>query len=202
VKVDWALDAPIPWRAPDARRAGTLHLAESLDALTENAAAIATGRLPERPFLVMGQYACFDPTRAPAGRETSWGYAHVPKRHAWAGGEGEAFADRMEAEVERRAPGFRDLIRARHVLTPPRMEAMNANLVDGAINGGTAQLHQQLLLRPLPGLGRPETPVAGLFLGSASAHPGGGVHGGPGWNAARAALGAGRLRPRRPRSRA
>ena len=92
------------------------------------------------------------------------------------------------------APGFRDRIIARHVLTPPTMEAMNANLVGGAINGGTAQLHQQLVFRPVVGLGRPETPVKGLFLASASAHPGGGVHGAPGANAARAALWAHRRR--------
>jgi phytoene dehydrogenase-like protein len=150
----------------------------------------------------MGQYASFDPTRAPAGGDTAWAYAHVPQGLAWEEGEGERFADRMEEEVERRAPGFRRRIRARHVLTPPRMEALNANLVGGAINGGTAQVHQQLILRPLPGLGRPRTPVDGLYLGSASAHPGGGVHGGPGWNAARAALRAARLRPRPPRPRA
>lgn len=201
VKVDWALDAPIPWRAVEARRACTIHLAQSMDTLTRSLAQIATGELPDRPFLVMGQYASFDATRAPAGCETAWAYAHVPEGHAWDEAAAEAFADRLEEEVERRAPGFRDLVRARHVMTPPRMEERNPNLVGGALNGGTAQLHQQLLLRPLPSLGRPETPVAGLYLGSASAHPGGGVHGGPGWNAARAALVHDRLRPRWPRSR-
>jgi phytoene dehydrogenase-like protein len=201
VKVDWALDGPIPWTAPGARRAGTIHLGEDMDALTEACADVARRRLPEHPFLVMGQYANFDPTRAPAGRDTAWAYSHVPQGLAWDGGEGAAFADRIEEEVERRAPGFRALIRARHVLTPPEMEARDPNLVGGAINGGTAQVHQQLYLRPLPGLGRPQTPVDGLYLGSASAHPGGGVHGGPGWNAARAALVRERLRrpPRRQR---
>ncbi|HEV3362532.1 MAG TPA: NAD(P)/FAD-dependent oxidoreductase, partial [Acidimicrobiia bacterium] len=97
------------------------------------------------------------------------------------------------AQIERLAPGFRALIRGRYVATPPILEASNANLVGGAVNGGTAQLHQQLVFRPLPGLGRPETPVRGLFLGSASAHPGGGVHGGCGSNAARAALAWDRL---------
>ncbi|HVE68820.1 MAG TPA: NAD(P)/FAD-dependent oxidoreductase [Solirubrobacteraceae bacterium] len=202
VKVDWALDAPIPWRAAEARRAGTIHLAESIDDLTRMAAQVATGQLPDEPFLVMGQYACFDPTRAPAGRDTAWAYAHVPKGIDWDGGRAEAFADRMEEQVERCAPGFRGLVRARHVLDPPRMQARNANLVGGSINGGTAQLYQQVIFRPLPGLGRPETAVDGLYLGSASAHPGGGVHGGPGWNAARAALRGARLRRRPGRRRA
>ena len=107
----------------------------------------------------------------------------------WDAAETERFAARMEAQVEALAPGFRDLIRARHVFTPPSMQRADANLVGGAVNGGTAQLHQQTLFRPVPSLrGRPETPVRGLFLGSASAHPGGGVHGACGANAARAAI--------------
>ena len=193
-KVDWALNAPIPWAAADARRAGTLHVGEGLDALTETCAQIATGRLPEHPFLVMGQYASFDPTRAPAGHDTAWAYAHVPRGLPWDAARRDGFADRVEEEIELRAPGFRGLVRGRHAMTPEDMQARNPNLVGGAINGGTAQIHQQLVLRPIPGAGRPETPVAGLYLGSASAHPGGGVHGGPGWNAARAALVRERLR--------
>jgi phytoene dehydrogenase-like protein len=105
----------------------------------------------------------------------------------------ELFADRMEARIEARAPGFRDRIEARHVLAPPDFARWDANLVNGDVNGGTAQLHQQLVFRPIPGLARAETPVAGLFLGSASAHPGGGVHGACGANAARAALAHDRL---------
>ena len=101
---------------------------------------------------------------------------------------------RMEAEVENLAPGFTKLIRARHVHTPATLEAANRNLVGGAINGGTAQLYQQLVFRPIPGTGRPETPVRGLYLAGSSAHPGGGVHGGPGHNAARVALLHDRLR--------
>jgi phytoene dehydrogenase-like protein len=106
----------------------------------------------------------------------------------WDESETAAFVERMEARVEAYAPGFRDRIIARHVFTPPALEAANANLVGGDVNGGTAQLHQQLVFRPVPGLGRPETPIAGLYLASASAHPGGGVHGACGANAARAAL--------------
>lgn len=198
VKVDWALDGPIPWTAPDARRAGTVHVADDFDNLTEAAAQVAMGRLPAKPFLVVGQPSTADPTRAPAGTEAAWAYAHVPQRPrgdaagtlavdgtgSWVAG----FADRVEARVEALAPGFRGLVRGRHVWSPADLEAADANLVGGAINGGTAHLHQQLLFRPVPGAGRPETPIAGLYLASASAHPGGGVHGAPGANAARAAL--------------
>lgn len=205
VKVDWSLDAPIPWTAGDARRAGTLHVADGLDALTRTSAQLAQGLVPDAPFLVMGQYAGFDPTRAPPGRETAWAYSHVPQRvrgdaggdglcGRWDAAEAAAFADRIEAQVERRAPGFRALIRRRHVFTPRSFEAANANLLGGAINAGTAQLHQQVVFRPVPGLARAETPLRGLYLAGASAHPGGGVHGAPGANAARAALGAWRLR--------
>ena len=104
----------------------------------------------------------------------------------------------MQARIERLAPGFESRIMARRILGPRQLEARDANLIGGAINGGTSQLHQELVFRPLPGLGRAETPVAGLFLGSASAHPGGGVHGAPGMNAARAALAHDRLRRLRP----
>jgi phytoene dehydrogenase-like protein len=198
-KVDWALDGPIPWAHERARRAGTVHVGEDIDAMTEAISRVEMGLVPEHPILVMGQYASFDPTRAPDGAETAWAYTHVPRRvrgdaggdgitGAWSEDEAAAMVGRVENEVERLAPGFRRLIRARHALTPPRMEAMDANLVGGAMNGGTAQIHQQLMFRPLPGLGRPSTPVKGLYLASSSAHPGGGVHGGPGYNAARAAL--------------
>jgi phytoene dehydrogenase-like protein len=206
VKVDWSLDAPIPWTAPDARRAATVHVADGVDDLTRTSAQLARGLIPDRPFLVMGQYSMADETRQPPGRETAWAYTHVPQRTKgdaaggltgrWDDGEGEAFAERVEGEIERRAPGFRALIRARHVFTPPKLQAADSNLVGGAINQGTAQIHQQLVFRPTPGRGRAETPIRGLFLAGASAHPGGGVHGAAGANAARAAIAAGR-RPRR-----
>ena len=204
VKVDWALEGPVPWTADAARRAGTVHLAESLDHLSEVAFQLATGWLPARPFVIFGQQTVADPTRAPDGAATGWGYAHVPQRckgdaagklsGCWDEGEGEAFADRIEEQVEQRAPGFRSLVRARHVMAPPALQAADANLVGGAVNGGTAQLHQQLVFRPLPGLGRAETPIRALYLASASAHPGGGVHGACGANAARAALAGDRVR--------
>lgn len=199
VKVDWALSRPIPWESEPARRAGTVHVAEGMDDLSRHASQLASKRIPDAPFLVMGQYAAFDPTRQPAGAETAWAYTHVPRHPrgdagpdglegTWDERETELFAARMEARIEALAPGFRETIVARHVFTPPTMEATNPNLVAGAINGGTAQIHQQLVLRPTPGLARAETPVDGLFLASASAHPGGGVHGAAGANAARAAL--------------
>jgi phytoene dehydrogenase-like protein len=191
-KVDWSLDEPIPWAAEDARRAPVVHVANSVDELTVSTGELACGLVPSRPFLVMGQYSMADETRAPPGKETAWAYTKLPQqaRTPW---DAEVLVDRIEARVEELAPGFRGLIRARHVLTPADMEERNQNLKGGAIGGGTAQLHQQLVFRPIPGLGRPETPVPGLYLASASAHPGGGVHGGPGAIAARAALNAHRL---------
>ncbi|MFG2325213.1 phytoene desaturase family protein [Streptomyces sp. NPDC048568] len=198
-KVDWALDGPVPWRCAQAAGAGTVHLADGLDELTRFAAQIAMGRVPDRPFSLFGQMTTSDPTRSPRGTESAWAYTHVPHEvrgdagdagitGSWDAGERELMADRVERQVERFAPGFRALIRARRVLAPPTLQALDANLTGGAINGGTAAMHQQLVFRPVPGTGRPETPVAGLYLASAAAHPGGGVHGAPGANAARAAL--------------
>ncbi|MBQ0999529.1 NAD(P)/FAD-dependent oxidoreductase [Streptomyces sp. RK62] len=198
-KVDWALDGPVPWQAEQAARAGTVHLADGVDELTRFAAQLAMREVPDRPFLLFGQMTISDPSRSPQGTESAWAYTHVPHEiRADAAGEGvtgswnakeqELMADRMERQVERFAPGFRRRIRARRVLAPPTLEAMDANLVGGAINGGTTAMHQQLLFRPVPGTGRPETPIPGLFLASSGAHPGGGVHGAPGANAARAAL--------------
>ncbi len=191
LKVDWALDAPIPWEHPDARRAGTLHLGEGIDALTVYASELARGLVPSDPFMLFGQYSMTDATRQPDGRETAWAYTHVP--HSWDERGADEHVARMEAHVEALAPGFRDLVRARHVFTPSKFQPQDENLVGGALNGGTAQIHQQLVFRPYPGLGRPETPVKNLYLASASAHPGGGVHGACGTNAARAAM---KWRPR------
>jgi len=197
-KVNWALRAPIPWSAAEARLASTVHVAEGIEGLTAASLQLASREIPARPFLVLGQYSMVDSSRAPAGGEAAWAYSHVPHgpcRDAagelagdWAGGDAERFAERMEMEVERLAPGFRELILARDIQTPLDLERNNRNLVGGAINGGTAQLHQQAIFRPYPGLGRPTTPVRGLYLASSSAHPGGGLHGGPGGNAARTAL--------------
>jgi phytoene dehydrogenase-like protein len=199
VKVDWALRNPIPWQAEECRQAGTVHLADSMNHLSDVAHALATRRVPAHPFMVVGQQSMTDPTRMPPGAETAWAYAHVPQHPQhdgggdgitgdWDNGDGVRFADRMEHEIERRAPGFRDLIIGRHIFTPTSMHATDHNLVGGALAGGTSQLHQELVFRPIPGLARTETPIASLYLGSASAHPGGGVHGACGHSAARAAL--------------
>ncbi|QKW36533.1 NAD(P)/FAD-dependent oxidoreductase [Actinomadura sp. NAK00032] len=198
-KVDWALSGPIPWAAPDAGRAGTVHLSPGMEALTDYSADLATGRVPAEPFALLGQMTTADPARSPAGTESVWAYTHVPHRvradagpdgitGAWDEREQDAMAGRLEGVVERLAPGFRARITARRVTAPPAFADHDANLVNGALNGGTALIHQQLVFRPVPGLGRAETPVAGLYLASASAHPGGGVHGACGANAARAAL--------------
>jgi len=204
VKVDWALRASIPWTDPVLEGAGTVHIGDSMDELSEYAYHLATRQIPAHPFLLLGQMSTADPTRSPPGTETAWAYAHVPQladRDAagqigvgWCERDCDAFVARMEERIEAHAPGFRDRIIGRHVLAPPDFESWNANLVRGDTTGGTAQLHQQLVLRPIPGLGRAETPIGRLYLASASAHPGGGVHGAPGANAARAAIAHDRLR--------
>lgn len=198
VKVDWSLERPIPWSAVEAARAGTVHIADDMDYLTRHSAELAMHLIPLRPYLVMGQYSCVDQTRMPAGREVAWAYTHVPQStHGDAAGELSgrwdedevaAFADRIESQVERFAPGFRASIRSRHLLGPHDLQRADRNLENGALNGGTSQLHQQLVFRPTPGLGRPETPIRRLYLSSSAIHPGGGVHGACGATAARAAL--------------
>jgi phytoene dehydrogenase-like protein len=203
VKVDWALSAPIPWSAPDARQAGTIHIADSLNELTRWSADLATQTAPSRPFLLVGQQSMTDPTRQPAGTETAWAYTHVPRRidhddlgeisGRWDSEDEAAMVERIEARMEERAPGFRRLILGRHVFSPGSLQRADENLDGGAINGGTSQLHQQLIFRPTPGTGRPGTFVQSLYLASSSAHPGGGVHGSCGSNAARAALAKARV---------
>jgi phytoene dehydrogenase-like protein len=188
IKVDWALSGPVPWVNGAARGAGTVHLRTDTPGLVEFACELATGRIPERPFLLSGQMTTSDPSRSPAGTEAMWAYTHVPRREKWPAADIDRHVERIESVIEESAPGFSDLIIGRRVTGPDRMEAENPSLVGGAINGGTAALYQLLFLRPVPGLGRADTPVDRLYLASASAHPGGGVHGGPGANAARAAL--------------
>jgi phytoene dehydrogenase-like protein len=198
VKIDWALDGAIPWRSPGVAGAGTVHLCGGPDGehggdhsgehrLVRWSADLETGRLPRAPFVLLGQMTTTDPARSPAGTECAWAYSHLPPGRSGAA-DADELAHRIVATVQAHAPGFADLIRHQAVRGPAELEAADANLVGGAVNGGTAQLHQQLLFRPVPGLGRAETPVAHLFLASASAHPGGGVHGACGQLAARAAL--------------
>jgi phytoene dehydrogenase-like protein len=188
VKVDWALSAPMPWKNPAVAGAGTVHLGADLDGLTGYAAALARNEVPRDPFLLVGQMTVADPIRSPAGTESLWAYTHLPHRARWSGEEIAAHVERMEAVLEEHAPGFGRLVRGRYVAGPADLERENPSLVGGALGGGTSAAYQQLFFRPVPGLGRADTPVDRLFLASASAHPGGGVHGGPGANAARAAL--------------
>jgi phytoene dehydrogenase-like protein len=217
-KIDWAIAGSIPWRVEPPTKAGTVHLCDSMERVTAYTDDLACGRIPAHPFVLIGQMNKADPTRSPAGTETVWAYTHVPHEPrgdgageldgTWGRSDVERFADRMEAVIEEHAPGFRASITARHVLSPPDLEARDANLVGGALGGGTMAFSQQLVFRPVPGLGRAETPVRGLYLASSSAHPGGGVHGACGANAARAALFADRVRtftnriPTGPRGRA
>ncbi|MBR7741792.1 NAD(P)/FAD-dependent oxidoreductase [Phycicoccus sp. BSK3Z-2] len=188
LKVNWALDGPVPWVAPEVRGAGTVHLGADDDGLVDVGADLTVGRMPRRPFLLFGQMTTADPRRSPAGTESAWAYTHLPRALA---GDADAVHEqvgRVEAAVEEVAPGFLGAVVGRHVQDPSALEAGDRALSLGALNGGTAALHQQLVLRPTPGPGRPETPVPGLFLAGSSAHPGGGVHGACGWNAALAAL--------------
>lgn len=205
IKVDWALSGPVPWDPAPKVAPGTVHIAHSLDELTTFAAQLSRHTIPSDPLLLLGQMTTTDPTRSPAGTESMWAYCHVPQearsdaggeriKGVWDSSDLERMADRMQARVVRFAPGFADRIVARRVLGPRELNSRDANLHNGAVNGGTANLRQQLILRPVPGLGRAETPVKGLYLASASAHPGGGVHGAPGANAARAALAHDRVR--------
>ncbi|TCP50118.1 phytoene dehydrogenase-like protein [Tamaricihabitans halophyticus] len=188
VKVNWALSGPIPWRNPDAALAGTVHLDGDLDDLSGFSTDLACARQPARPFVLLGQMSTTDPSRSPAGTETVWAYTHVPRGVIWTTDRLRRYADRIQAIVEAHASGFGTRVRDRWIQGPGELEASDANLADGAINGGTAAPHQQLVFRPVPGLGRADTPIDRLFLASASAHPGGAVHGAPGANAARAAL--------------
>jgi phytoene dehydrogenase-like protein len=188
VKVDWALSGPIPWSAPEVRVAGTVHLGVDVDGMADVSNDLACGRMPREMFLLLGQMTTADPTRSPAGTEAAWAYTHVPRGGRWDTTRLRGYADRLEQVIEAQAPGFRSLVVGRAVSGPAELAAHNPSLVDGAINAGTSAIHQQLVFRPLPGLGRADTVVDRLFLAGASAHPGGGVHGAAGANAARAAL--------------
>jgi phytoene dehydrogenase-like protein len=185
LKIDWALDGPIPWTNPEVRRAGTVHVAggkrDLLAAISESAHG-----LPSRPFLLLGQQSVADTSRAPEGKHTAWAYTHGPASADWRH-LSERHVDAVEAQIERFAPGFRGLILARHVLTPDELESRDANLVNGDVGGGSYTL-RQAVFRPIPSYSPYRTPLDGLYLGSAAAFPGGAVHGVPGDAAARAAL--------------
>jgi phytoene dehydrogenase-like protein len=179
-KVDWALSEPIPWKAAACREAGTVHLGGTFDELATSEQAPWEQRYAEKPYVLLVQYP-FDPSRAPAGKHVAWAYCHVPH-----GGDLDV-TDRIERQVERFAPGFKDTVLARHVMGPAAMERHNANLVGGDITGG-ANMLSQIFTRPAPRVNPYKTPVKGLYLCSASTPPGGGVHGMSGYHAAKTAL--------------
>ncbi len=180
-KVDWALDGPIPWRAPEAARAATVHLGGSFEEIAAAEGAVAAGRHAERPYVLLAQQSVADPTRAPEGCHTVWAYCHVPN------GSGVDMTARIEDQIERFAPGFRERVLARATRGPARMEAENPNYVGGDINGGLQDL-RQTIARPTLSPTPYATAVPGLYLCSSSTPPGGGVHGMCGHLAARAAL--------------
>ena len=180
-KLDWALDGPIPWRNELLGRAGTVHLGGTLSEIIQAEDAVAWGRHPERPFVILVQATRFDASRAPEGRHTGWAYCHVP------GGSTVDMTDRIEAQVERFAPGFRDRILARSARGPVELEGYDPNYVGGDINGGLQDL-RQLFARPVARLDPYATPARGIYLCSSSTPPGGGVHGMCGVFAARSAL--------------
>jgi len=184
-KVDFALSRPVPWVNPEARQAGVVHLGDTLDALFRAPQQAGAGRVPDVPTMVVGQHTLHDPSRAPVGRHTLYVYTHVPQRPDLAD---DAIAQRIEERIAAFAPGFRELILARSVRSPARIEQENPSLVGGDLAGGSFELDQQLCFRPAPELFRGRTPLGGLYIAGASVHPGGGVHGVSGHAAARALL--------------
>ncbi|HEY0590649.1 MAG TPA: NAD(P)/FAD-dependent oxidoreductase, partial [Thermoanaerobaculia bacterium] len=176
-KIDWALDGPVPWRAPEARLAATVHLGPAWEDIARAERAVWEGRVPETPFVIFAQQSLFDPSRAPAGKQTGWAYCHVPH------GSAADMTERIEAQVERFAPGFRERILARATRTAVDVEAHNPNMIGGDIGGGANDLFQ-FLLRPFPRWNPYTTSNPNIYLCSASTPPGGGVHGMCGWSAA------------------
>jgi phytoene dehydrogenase-like protein len=180
-KVDWALDGPVPWTSETCRQAGTVHVGGTIAEVSRSEADVNAGLHPERPFCIVAQPGVVDVGRAPAGRQTLWGYCHVP------GGSGVDMADRIEGQIERFAPGFRDRVLARSVRTARDLERYNPGYVGGDITAGAATL-RQTIGRPALRWNEYRTPLPGVYLCSASTPPGGGVHGMCGLWAARTAL--------------
>jgi phytoene dehydrogenase-like protein len=191
-KLDYALRAPVRWAAPEARQAAVVHVGGELEELAAAAQAAGRGEVPARPVLVVGQHTLYDGSRAPAGQHTLYCYTHVPSRYDC--GDEEVVA-RVEAQLERFAPGFGDLVLARSVRNPRQTEAENPSLVGADLAGGSMELDQQLIFRPAPELCRYRAPLPGLYVTGSSVHPGGSVHGMGGRSAARALLADRRLRP-------
>jgi phytoene dehydrogenase-like protein len=189
-KIDWALDGPVPWISELCREAAVVHAGDSLDDLRLFTAEVRNGALPSNPYLVIGQQTLSDPSRAPAGKHTLWAYSRVPNfapSGDWAQDK-ERFADMVDARIEALAPGFRTLIRARRAVSPADLERMDANLIGGDLGGGSNAWFRQLVFRPVFPYFRHRMPVRGLYLGSSFAHPGAGVHGMCGFNAAQMIL--------------
>lgn len=182
LKLDYALSGPVPWRDPALGRAGTVHLGGGLETVARAEAAVARGAAPERPYVLAAQHTLFDPTRAPAGGHTFWAYAHVPP------GTPDTYAETIEAQLERAAPGFRDLVLGRRVTNARALEALSPVFRGGDVNGGRGDLWG-LLARPVPTPTPYRTPVPGVYLCSSATPPGGGIHGMSGYWAAQAALG-------------
>jgi phytoene dehydrogenase-like protein len=180
-KIDWALDGPIPWRREECRNSATVHVGDTFEAIAAAEAEPWSGRVAQHPFVLVAQPSVFDATRAPAGRHTGWAYCHVPN------GSGVDMTDRIERQIERFAPGFRDCILARHTIPASELEGHNSNLVGGDNNGGANTL-VQVLARPLLRWDPYSTPNPRIFLCSSSTPPGGGVHGMCGYGAARSVL--------------
>jgi phytoene dehydrogenase-like protein len=180
-KIDYALSSPIPWKAEACKRAGTIHLGGTIGEIATTERDVSHGKIPERPFTLVAQQSLFDDTRAPRGQHTLWAYCHVPF------GCQIDMAERVESQIERFAPGFRDCILARHSAGAVDLEKSNPNLAGGDINGGAVNL-TQLIARPILSPTPYRTPLRGVYLCSASTPPGGGVHGMCGYHAARAAV--------------
>jgi phytoene dehydrogenase-like protein len=191
-KIDYALGAPVPWMAREAREAAVVHVGGDLSALTAAAEAGGRGEVPERPALVIGQHTLYDDSRAPEGQHTLYCYGHVPAYYECPDDE---IVGRIEAQLERFAPGFQSTVLARTARSPAQTEADNPSLVGGDLGGGSMELDQQLIFRPAPELCRYRTPLRGLYVTGASVHPGGSVQGMGGRSAARALLHDRRLRP-------
>lgn len=180
-KIDYALAGPVPWRSQEVRRAGTVHLGATLAEIAASERAVARGQHPDKPYVLIAQQSLFDPSRAPAGQHTLWAYCHVPN------GSTVDMTMAIETQIERFAPGFRDLILARHCYNTAAMEAYNPNYVGGDINNGVQDL-RQLWTRPTLQRNPYSTPLPGVFLCSSATPPGGGVHGMCGYHAAQSAL--------------
>ena len=180
-KIDWALDGPIPFTAPECHKAGTIHLGNTFEEIAKGEAQAAAGVLPEKPFVLLAQQSLFDSMRAPEGKHTAWAYCHVPN------GSEVNMTDAIERQVERFAPGFRDLILAKHTMNTREMEAYNPNYIGGDINGGVIDI-TQLFTRPALRSSPYRTSSKGIYICSSSTPPGGGVHGMCGYNAAKQVL--------------